>query len=191
METNAKQLRPYQARLITDVCRSDGHALVEQPTGSGKTLQIVTLVGMQLGQRFKHAVIAAPQEQIEDGFVRRDYHAVAFPDCAGVAVPAVAVPEELIWATRQSELGSVKRLLAYLRQPAPDHALACTHAAAQPPDRCRPAGRSFRQSSVHRRGAPRFGRWPVANPLDLAGAAAACCSSSRPPRTGAMAGRSQ
>ena len=84
---------------------------------------------MHLGRRFTHAVIAAPQEQIEHGFVHRDYQTVAFPDCRGVAVPAVAVPEELIWGARQSELGSVKRLLAYLRQPAPDHALACTHAA--------------------------------------------------------------
>jgi hypothetical protein len=127
--TPSKCLRPYQVRLVTDVCRVVGDVLVEQPTGSGKTLQIVTLVGMQLGRRFTHAVIAAPQEQIEHGFVHRDYQLVTFPACPGVAVPAVKVPEELIWATRQSELGSVRRLGAYLRQLAPDQALACTHAA--------------------------------------------------------------
>src|SRR5262249_53872523 len=98
--------------------------------GSGKTMQIVTLVAMQLGRRFTHAVISAPQEQIEHGFVQRDYQRVAWSSAAGVAVPSVEVPEELIWGARQSQLGSVKRLLAYLRQAAPvDHALACTHAA--------------------------------------------------------------
>ncbi len=65
---NRKTLRPYQARLVTDVCRASGDVLVEQPTGSGKTMQIVTLVAMQLGRRFTHAVISAPQEQIEHGF---------------------------------------------------------------------------------------------------------------------------
>src|SRR5207237_3222241 len=109
-------LRPYKARLITDVSRAIGDALIEQPTGSGKTMEVVTLVAMHLGRRFSHAVIAAPQEQIEQGFVHRDYQTVAFPECRGVAVPAVEVPEYLIWGARQSELGSVKRLLAYLRQ---------------------------------------------------------------------------
>jgi hypothetical protein len=85
---------------------------------------------MQLGRRFSHAVIAAPQEHIEHGFVHRDYQCIAFPDHAGVASPRVQVPKDLIWGARQSQLGSVRRLLAYLRQPGPlDHALACTHAA--------------------------------------------------------------
>jgi hypothetical protein len=57
--------------LITDVSRIARHALIEQPTGSGKTMQIVTLVAMQLGRRFTHAVIAAPQERIEHGFIHR------------------------------------------------------------------------------------------------------------------------
>jgi superfamily II DNA or RNA helicase len=58
--TVRKSLRPYQARLLADVCRANGPVLVEQPTGSGKTMQIVTLVAMQLGQCFTHAVIAVP-----------------------------------------------------------------------------------------------------------------------------------
>src|SRR5271166_228297 len=105
MEATPKVLRPYQARLVADFIRAPGDVLVEQPTGSGKTLQIVTLVAMHLGRRFTHAVIAAPQEQIEDGFVHRDYQSVAFPDRPAVAVPAIEVPEELIWGARQSELG--------------------------------------------------------------------------------------
>src|SRR5262245_6386466 len=82
-----KSLRPYQARLITDVCRVNAPVLVEQPTGSGKTIQIVTLVAMQLGHRFTHAIIAAPQQQIEHAFVHPDYRLIAFPISHGVATP--------------------------------------------------------------------------------------------------------
>src|SRR5437763_10818555 len=109
MATTAKQLRPYQVRLVTDVCRASEDVLVEQPTGSGKTVQIVTLVAMHLGRRFSHAVISAPQEQIEQGFVKRDYQAVTFPDCKGVAVAPIQAPRALIKGARESRLGSVKR----------------------------------------------------------------------------------
>ena len=135
MEPTIKELRPYQVRLVTDVGRvgATEDVLVEQPTGSGKTVQIVTLVAMHLGQRFTHAVISAPQTQIEQGFTRRDYDTVAFPDCPGVAVPSIRVPSKepkaLIKGARDSKLGSVKRVIHYLRQPGPvDHAFACTHA---------------------------------------------------------------
>jgi len=116
---NPKTLRPYQARLVTDVCRASGDVLIEQPTGSGKTMQIVTLVAMQLGQRFTHAIISAPQEQIEHGFVHRDYQRVDWSPHAGVAVPAVEVPEEIILASRKSDLGSVRQIRSYLRLPGP------------------------------------------------------------------------
>ncbi len=129
--TARKSLRPYQARLIADVCRADGPVLVEQPTGSGKTMQIVTLVAMQLGRRFTHAVIAAPQQQIEHAFVHPDYRLVAFPTCQGVAAPDIEIPEGLILGARTSkQLNSASRLIAYLRHRGPqDYALACTHAA--------------------------------------------------------------
>jgi superfamily II DNA or RNA helicase len=130
MLSTTKQLRDYQVRLVADVCRASEDVLVEQPTGSGKTVQIVTLVAMHLGGRFSHAVISAPQEQIEQGFVKRDYRTIAFPECPGVAQPALAVPERLIRGARISMLGSVKQVAAYLRQSGPlDYALACTHAA--------------------------------------------------------------
>src|SRR3954470_15739842 len=108
MDSAVKQLRPYQVRLVTDVCRTTGDVLVEQPTGSGKTVQIVALVAMRLGQRFSHAVISAPQEQIERGFVHRDYRVIPSPECRGVAVPPIQVPESLIKGARQSSLGAVK-----------------------------------------------------------------------------------
>src|SRR5947208_16795803 len=111
MEGSSKKLRPYQVRLVTDVCRATGDILVEQPTGSGKTVQIVTLVAMHLGGRFSHAVISAPQEQIEQGFVKRDYQVIAFPDCPGVACPSIQVPKPLIHGSRDSKLGSVKRIV--------------------------------------------------------------------------------
>src|SRR5437763_14104152 len=117
MATTAKQLRPYQVRLVTDVCRASEDVLVEQPTGSGKTVQIVTLVAMHLGKRFSHAVIAAPQEQIEQGFVKRDYAIVAFPERSGVAVPSIQVPKQTILGARDSKVGSVKRGIQYLPQP--------------------------------------------------------------------------
>src|SRR5258708_29697275 len=130
MEPTTKELRPYQVKLVFDVCRATDDVLVEQPTGSGKTVQIVTLVAMHLGERFTHAVISAPQEQIEQGFVKRDYQVIAFPDFPGVACPSIQVPEALIKGARESRLGSVKRVIHYLRQPGPlDHAFACTHAA--------------------------------------------------------------
>src|SRR5712691_5235255 len=130
MEPLTKKLWPYQVRLVTDVCRAGDDVLVEQPTGSGKTVQIVTLVAMHLGQRFSHAVISAPQEQIEQGFVKRDYQTIAFPDHPGVAVPSIQAPKTLIKGARESQLGSVKRVVHYLRQQGPlDHAFACTHAA--------------------------------------------------------------
>ena len=130
MTQATRELRQYQVRLVTDVCRVSEDVLVEQPTGSGKTVEIVTLVAMHLGQRFTHAVISAPQEQIEQGFVKRDYQVIAFPDCPGVAVAPIQVPRSLIKGARESRLGSVKRVIHYLRQPEPlDHAFACTHAA--------------------------------------------------------------
>jgi hypothetical protein len=129
--TVRKLLRQYQAHLIADVCRASGPVLVEQPTGAGKTIQIVTLVAMQLGQRFTHAVIAPPQQQIEHAFVHPDYRLVAFPPCQGVAAPDIEIPEGLILGARNSkQLNSVYRLIAYLRHyGSQDHALACTHAA--------------------------------------------------------------
>src|SRR6266404_5938764 len=108
-----KTLRDYQEKLVINVFRSTGDVLVEQPTGSGKTVQIVALVAMHLGKRFSHAVISAPQEQIEQSFVKRDYQLISFPDCRGAAVPSIQVPKALIKGARESRLGSVKWVIHY------------------------------------------------------------------------------
>jgi hypothetical protein len=39
VQANIKKLRDYQVRLVTRVCRVTEDVLVEQPTGSGKTVQ--------------------------------------------------------------------------------------------------------------------------------------------------------
>src|SRR5260370_2521274 len=101
MSPTTKQLRDYQVRLVTDVCRATEDILVEQPTGSGKTVQIVALVAMHLGRRFSHA---------------------------GGSVDSGAQPNALIKGSRGSILGSVKRGIHYLRQPRqPDHPFSFTH----------------------------------------------------------------
>src|SRR5437660_11050339 len=113
MDPSSKRLRPYQVRLVTDVSRATEDVLVEQPTGSGKTVQIVTLVAMHLGRGFSHAVIAAPQTQIEQGFTKRDYDTVVLANVPGVAVPSIQVPNKpldaLIQGAGDSVLGQVKR----------------------------------------------------------------------------------
>jgi hypothetical protein len=130
LPTDCKQLRPYQAKLIADFHRVSGDVLVEYPTGSGKSIVIVTIIGMDLGNRFSHAVIAAPQEQIERGFVHRDYNRIEFPPKIGVGTPTIETPADLIRPARESTIRSVRRIQAYLRQScSTDHVLACTHAA--------------------------------------------------------------
>ncbi len=101
MEATPKVLRPYQARLVADFIRAPGDVLVEQPTGSGKSIQIVTLVAMHLGRRFSHAVISAPQEQIERGFVVRDYDLIGFPAGLGVATSEIETPRDLIYGAAE------------------------------------------------------------------------------------------
>ena len=141
MSTNAKILRNYQAQLITDFnrCwstdtgarRRPGDILVEQPTGSGKTLEIVTLIAMNLGARFTHAIIAAPQIQIEAEFAKRDYNQIVFPNDQ-LASPnglTVAAPRSLIQLVRETKDGqsTSKALVRYLKSKKTAHALACTH----------------------------------------------------------------
>ncbi|MBV8383307.1 MAG: DEAD/DEAH box helicase family protein [Planctomycetaceae bacterium] len=123
-----KVLRPYQARIIKNVLRDPGHLLVEQPTGSGKTLQVVALTGVLLETRYDRIIICAPQQQIEEGFTGGQgglgYGLVRFPDSSNT----IRVPDGLIVASREVSYGSRARIQGYLAMPQ-SHALACTHAA--------------------------------------------------------------
>ena len=56
-----------KADLIDEVLRAPGHILVQAPTGSGKTLQIIALCHL-LKEDYDRILIAAPQQQIEEGF---------------------------------------------------------------------------------------------------------------------------
>ena len=119
-----KTLRDYQERLVADVCDRDDDVLVEQPTGSGKTLAIVAIVGKLMGSgRLNHAVIAVPQEQIEHGFVHRDYETI------GSEGGLIEAPAGMIRATRRGRRGSVRELLEYCRGGTSGRAVACTHAS--------------------------------------------------------------
>jgi superfamily II DNA or RNA helicase len=57
-------LRDYQARLLDDY-DPEHDTLIEQPTGSGKTLMIVAMVPRLLVTSFDNILIIAPQTQIE------------------------------------------------------------------------------------------------------------------------------
>src|SRR4051794_18648577 len=93
-------LRPYQARIVENVLRDPGHLLVEQPTGSGKTLQIVAVARVLLESRFDRILIAAPQRQIEEGFTGgldgRGYDMIRYPDSSTV----IQIPPGFVKASR-------------------------------------------------------------------------------------------
>jgi Rad3-related DNA helicase len=93
-----KVLRPYQADLIDEVLRTPGHILVQAPTGSGKTLQIIALCHL-LKDDYDRILIAAPQQQIEEGFTS-EAGSVTYP------YDARAVPLPEIKASRESSLRS-------------------------------------------------------------------------------------
>ena len=119
------KLRPYQDHLVAAYDPNED-TLMEQPTGSGKTLAIVTIVGRLLGPEgrpFDNILIAAPQQQIEAGFVHRPFDAVRLGDGR-----AVELPKGLLRAARAERGGSVDSIRSYLESPS-GHALVTTHAA--------------------------------------------------------------
>ena len=94
-------------------------------------MQVVTLVAMQLGRRFTHAVIAAPQQQIEEGFVDLDYRYVGFPACQGVAAPDIEVPEHFVSGSAEQQAAQFGQ--AADRLPPPTRAAATTPSPAPTP----------------------------------------------------------
>lgn len=122
-------LAAFQAWFVGRLRRS-GDALVEAPTGAGKTLLVRTLVALDLDQPggFSHAVIACPQEQIERGFLRDHDTTVAWP--AGLAAqPTIVIPARLFRAARRDGCGTAPSIRRYLAAAARSYALVCTHAA--------------------------------------------------------------
>lgn len=124
-------LAAFQAWLLGRLRRHAKDALIEAPTGSGKTLLVRTLAALDLGRRsgFSHVLVAAPQEQIERGFVGGADMTVRWPE-ATAAQPDVHVPAGLFRAARGDGCGtrvSIRRYLA--AREGRRHALVCTHAA--------------------------------------------------------------
>jgi hypothetical protein len=122
-------LAAFQAWFLGRLRRA-GDALVEAPTGSGKTLLVRTLVALDLGQPggFTHAVVSCPQEQIERGFLRDHDTSIAWPS-GPAAQPTLIAPARLFRAARNDGCGTARSIRRYLAAPERAYALACTHAA--------------------------------------------------------------
>lgn len=126
--TEAMELFGYQAKVVSRLLREKNHVLVEQPTGSGKTVMVRAFVAAGLGRQFSHALIAAPQEQIEASFIARARSAIAWP--SGLAAqPVIDIPAEFIEAARNGGSGSRAQIRRYLSMEKPCSVLACTHSA--------------------------------------------------------------
>jgi hypothetical protein len=120
-------LRPSQAWLLGRLGSHSEDALAEAPTGSGKTVTVRALTARDLGRRFSHIMIAAPQEQIESTFVSAKDARFIWPN--GLAAqPTLESPANLIVAARAAGWGSRTQLRRYLGADDPGYAIACTHA---------------------------------------------------------------
>lgn len=123
-------LRDYQARLISQVSHhltSGGDALIEQPTGSGKTLEIVGISAATLNDKFSHIVIAAPQQQIEEGFLSIENKTLEFPTNIGATSSTIEVSPDLILQLRDNGRdGVVPNLKRYLNNTL-CYTIVCTH----------------------------------------------------------------
>lgn len=122
-------LAGYQAWFLGRLRRSKD-ACAEAPTGAGKTLMIRSLVASDLGLPggFSHAIVSAPQEQIERGFLGTSDMLVQWPQ--GVAAQtAISIPARLFRPARRDGCGTRRSIARYLGVSARAHALVCTHAA--------------------------------------------------------------
>lgn len=115
--------RPYQTHPVGVVGASRRDALIDYPTGSGKTVMIVGAASRLLAKGSR-VLIATPQQHIEEAFSDRPYSALA--DAAGRTDQC---PAEMIEAARDASGGSVRAVVAYLKAAPAGRALVCTHAA--------------------------------------------------------------
>jgi hypothetical protein len=114
-----RALHAYQLRVFDEICATRDDLLVQLPTGSGKTLVLSVATVALLGRAISHAVVAAPQLQIERGFSAHGLGAVQAGEQTVHFGPGVI-----------RSLGRVRkaaRVLSYWRRSAPGHAIATTH----------------------------------------------------------------
>lgn len=130
-------LRPYQSKLVTQVktnLSNDQDALIEQPTGSGKSVAISTICASLFHNNFSHIIIAVPQEQIEDGFVVKENDKqidfdIEYPTIDGSASTKISINHKLFRKVRENKKDSISSSLKrYLQNPA-NNIYICTHAS--------------------------------------------------------------
>lgn len=118
----SKTLRDHQSLSVNEVVGNGYDYLVEKPTGSGKTVEIVA-VAAALAPAGVKVLVATPRLDIEQGFTERDY-----TELRDAALGAIPCPPEALRAARDGD-GSVKTIREFLAAPPAGYALACTHAA--------------------------------------------------------------
>jgi len=127
---HTKTLRRYQAqrvRLAVRHIESGRDVLIESPTGSGKTLMMRSAVRLLMGGPISHAIVATPQEAIEDGFVEDRDCRVEWPESEKRR--GIDVPRSSFRKARGSAERMARTILDYLQSDQPGYALVCTHAA--------------------------------------------------------------
>ncbi|WP_339908977.1 DEAD/DEAH box helicase [Symmachiella dynata] len=114
----SRTLRPYQRNVINEICNCDEHLLIQQPTGSGKTLILGAASVSMLDSSITHAIIACPQVQIERGFVGlagRVDTGSGLVDFSG---------DKICTLPKRAKAGAV---LSYINSNAPGYVIATTH----------------------------------------------------------------
>jgi hypothetical protein len=115
-----KSLYPYQVEAFRAICTTQDDVLMEYPTGSGKTVTVSPVVVSMIQQRvITHAIIAAPQLQIERGFSEHGLTAVR------VGRQTVRFGDDVIRSVGGASKAA--RVLSYCRRAAPGYAVATTH----------------------------------------------------------------
>ncbi len=123
--------RPYQEKLVLQVkhhLNNGGDALIEQPTGSGKTFEIVALSASLLGTKFSHIIIAAPQQQIEEGFVSDQERVFQFELDSGASSELKVASDFIVQSREDGREGTIVNISRYLNNKV-ENAIVCTHAA--------------------------------------------------------------
>jgi hypothetical protein len=119
-------LHPYQVEMIRQLDDARD-TLLASPTGSGKTTIAAVAARLSFAKGTTHAIIAAPQKQIEEGFVECNGLEVRWPEGSKRKRPVV-IPDGFIRSLKPGDRMG-RKILEYLANPAPGYALACSHAA--------------------------------------------------------------
>ncbi len=94
-------LRPYQVAGVSAIISTEEDLLLERPTGSGKTVELVAGAAklLQTGKA-THVVITTSRVDIEDAFVQRTYDRVEYPKESGSTRCHIEVPMNVIVPSR-------------------------------------------------------------------------------------------